>query len=526
MTIFKKAALSIVFGTMLMLSNKVNAQCLQPTWASCQPACANGDTISYNNIDWIVINSGSTFIVPSEVYPATLAYTRIPGACASTSEPFVDATEHRATYCRTSFGVGNISSNGGAALTARGFVYGETSGLTLESADALILLDGSMTSGNETDEFEGLMENLSPETTYYVQTYATNSIGTTYGTEVSFTTRADVDCASDCDLACDMTTPGLYNPSVADLNTTYATIGIDDTICITEDRAYSGSNVDGMLKVCNGAVLTISGSMNVHTKEDGALYNGQIVYEGCNELIEGTGSYQGTQIFPATGIPDPKQMISYCGTCDDNDQGQFLDLDNTIHLWAATCRPTTVLLPVELSYFGVSSHDEGAILNWTTVSEIENSHFEVEVSYDGINWYSIGIVQGAGNSTDEIEYSFIDNQLNEGVQYYRLKQFDFDGTEHISNIRYYSTDSKAEPKLFIAFQNESKQVEVQAKFSGMGEVMLIDTRGRIVENKTFISTNKAGTKVVFDSINLAEGVYFVKIKSGNVTLGEKVQIIK
>ena len=380
------------------------------------------------------------------------------------------------------------------------------------------------------------MENLTPETDYYVRTYAENSEGRTYGTQASFTTRATSECVTGCELACDMTTPGLYNPTNSELETTYSTIGVEDTICITENRSYAGNNVNGMLKVCNGAILTISGAMVVYTSENGPGFNGQVVYEGCNEKIEGAGSYSGSKYAGTLGNPedhDPKQMISYCGLCDEGERSQFIELnggDLSTFLWSATCRPTTTLLvplPVELISFSANIHEEGVLLEWSTGAEINNSHFEIELSFDGVNWFKIGLVEGSGNSTQNIDYKFLDNSASEGLQYYRLRQVDFDNSFQYSTVKHVSFDKENDkPTSFIAFQNQNNQVEVQAKFNGMGEAYLIDTRGRIVETQTFVSTNKNGTKLTFQNTSLANGVYFVKIKSGNALLGQKVQILK
>ena len=520
MYLYKKLAVLNIF--LLLISNQANAQapCINPEWDISNGASyAKDDIVSYNNEDWVLGWHGNGVHVPG-AYSGSFYWNSI-GACAQPSGPIVAATEVRANYCTTSFAVGTITSDEGSAIIKRGFVFGTSTGPTIEFSD--VLQDAGTGTG---DEFEGLMENLTPETDYYVRTYAINSIDTTYGTEATFTTLATSDCVTDCDLACDMTDPGLLNPSVAELNTTYATIGIDDTLCLTEDRSYGGSTVSGMLKLCNGAQLTISGSMIVQTSEVGVLHRGQIVYEGCNENVLGSGSYTGSQI-GVSGDADPKQMISYCGTCNENDTSQFLNVDNknNIFLWGATCRPTTTLLPVELTHFEVSKIEEGILLEWTTASEIENSHFEVETSYNGINWFSIGVVQGAGNSMEENNYSFIDHEIGSGVQYYRLKQVDYDGTEYFSNIKHFSFDETEELKMFIAFQNENNKIEVQAKFNGMGEAFLMDTRGKIVEIKSFISANKSGTKIIFDSNDLSESIYFVQIKSGNALLGQKIQVI-
>jgi hypothetical protein len=79
----------------------------------------------------------------------------------------------------TASGGGNITSDGGGAITARGVCWGTTSGPTTS---------GSKTSDNTgTGSFTSAISGLTAGSTYYVRAYATNSAGTTYGTEVSFT---------------------------------------------------------------------------------------------------------------------------------------------------------------------------------------------------------------------------------------------------------------------------------------------------------------------------------------------------
>ena len=75
---------------------------------------------------------------------------------------------------------GTVSSDGGGAVTARGVVYGTAPNPTLA--------DASTTDGTGVGAFVSALAGLSPSTTYYVRAYATNSAGTAYGTEVSFTT--------------------------------------------------------------------------------------------------------------------------------------------------------------------------------------------------------------------------------------------------------------------------------------------------------------------------------------------------
>jgi len=79
-------------------------------------------------------------------------------------------------------GGGNVTDDGGVDVTARGVVWGEASGPTIENND------GFTEDGTGTGEFTSSLTNLTANTTYYVKAYATNSQGTAYGVEKSFTT--------------------------------------------------------------------------------------------------------------------------------------------------------------------------------------------------------------------------------------------------------------------------------------------------------------------------------------------------
>ena len=77
---------------------------------------------------------------------------------------------------------GNVTSDGGAAVTARGVCWSTSPNPTTA--------DNHTTDGTGTGAFTSLIAGLTPKTTYYVRAYATNSIGTAYGNQVTFTTSA------------------------------------------------------------------------------------------------------------------------------------------------------------------------------------------------------------------------------------------------------------------------------------------------------------------------------------------------
>ena len=81
---------------------------------------------------------------------------------------------------------GTIINNNGSLVTSKGFVWSTVSNPTILSNSGMVLVD------NETDVFSATLLNLLQETTYYVKAFATNAIGTTYGSELNITTASRI----------------------------------------------------------------------------------------------------------------------------------------------------------------------------------------------------------------------------------------------------------------------------------------------------------------------------------------------
>ena len=97
---------------------------------------------------------------------------------------------------------------------------------------------------------------------------------------------------------------------------------------------------------------------------------------------------------------------------------------------------SSAILPVTLADFAVQPTDVGAAqLTWITHNELNNSHFEIERSADGRAFELLGEVLGAGTTNEAQQYAFEDEQPLPGTSYYRLRQVDFDGTAHYSDVR-------------------------------------------------------------------------------------------
>ena len=99
------------------------------------------------------------------------------------------------------------------------------------------------------------------------------------------------------------------------------------------------------------------------------------------------------------------------------------------------CINLNTALPVTLKSFKGISNGVHNTLQWLTGSEINNDFFSIERSINGIDFTSIGQVQGNGNTNFDTKYMFVDENPNE-VNYYRLKQVDFDGKYAYSTLVY------------------------------------------------------------------------------------------
>lgn len=115
-------------------------------------------------------------------------------------------------------------------------------------------------------------------------------------------------------------------------------------------------------------------------------------------------------------------------------------------------------LPVELISFEGVNLEEGNMLIWKTASEINSDYYLVEHSTTGeFDENSvIGNKTAAGNSNQVIEYSFLDNNFKETINYYRITQVDFNGEYKIYGP--ISIDNRTTKKVVIKYVNLLGQV--------------------------------------------------------------------
>lgn len=169
----------------------------------------------------------------------------------------------------------------------------------------------------------------------------------------------------------------------------------------------------------------------------------------------------------------------------------------------------TCPLPVELIDFSLEEDDCRVLVKWTTASESNNAYFEIYRSDDGISWRSVGQVNGAGNSSQKINYSWVDDHAESNhVYYYYLQQVDMDGA--IKSFSPKSIQLENCPTKLIVYPNPANEQINVISSSGFYSYWLIDELGRVISMKNFNSETQVYN---MDVSSLPNGVYILQLFS-------------
>jgi predicted outer membrane repeat protein len=180
-------------------------------------------------------------------------------------------------------------------------------------------------------------------------------------------------------------------------------------------------------------------------------------------------------------------------------------------------------LPVELFQFVVKSDNaEGVILEWATLSELENDKFIIEKSDDNKNFRVLSEVNGAGNSNELQTYKSIDNQPFDGNNYYRLKMISYSGEVEYSMVRVVRI-SKNEIEIFPNPVNNEIQISFNKSVSGNYPFEIFSVFGQSIYKGT-INAENTNTSIDISGFGLNSGTYILSINlSANQLLFERFQ---
>jgi len=185
-----------------------------------------------------------------------------------------------------------------------------------------------------------------------------------------------------------------------------------------------------------------------------------------------------------------------------------LDSLNRFTLASRTNNPLSFQL---ISFSGLLQNN-GAQLNWSTLTEVNSKSFEIEKALDGRNFKNIATVLAAGNSNIIRSYGFFDAALLEPSAYYRLKFIKNDGSYIYSSVVFISKGSFN--SSFIGMYPNPAREKVMLRFisSTTNSVMLqiSNTDGKLVMSKSLEAIKGINT-TEYDMNNLPQGFYYFRL---------------
>ncbi len=188
--------------------------------------------------------------------------------------------------------------------------------------------------------------------------------------------------------------------------------------------------------------------------------------------------------------------------------------------------PQQSTLPLKLTDFTVTRSGNNALLNWSTAFETNTDHFEIERSYDGINFNAVGSKQAAGNSATDVYYQFVDPiSLSSGNIYYQLKTLDLDGKPSYSKIVVLRLNGSI-VKNFTVYPNpftDNLKLEISSDKETEITIRISNALGQPVISRSVILQKGSNVVVLSSELqNLKPGMHLMEIISEDGKMTQKI----
>jgi Lamin Tail Domain len=213
------------------------------------------------------------------------------------------------------------------------------------------------------------------------------------------------------------------------------------------------------------------------------------------------------------GLYNSAGTLMHSHTYNSGSTRLVFDGSNWNNTSAAEADPCASTLPINLMYFSLNNNNNKILMGWRTASERNNAHFTIERSSDGRSFSEIGRLAGAGNSNETKTYTFTDERPLRGLNYYRLKQTDFDGAYTYSPIRSAAFGTPGRLTLSPSPANSWIHVQYEAPAQEEGVWQVFDAAGRILLSGVWEAENLSQD---IELSGLPQGVYIFRLAAGKV----------
>ncbi len=326
---------------------------------------------------------------------------------------------------------------------------------------------------------------------------------------------------------------GLAGPANSFQNPTGTTIGLDFTVAATvtinavDVYVPSGASGNLQIKIRNSANTAdvIAGPLTAVNNTTGAMLKvtvpvGGSLAAGTYKMVD-VGNIN-LIVNSAPTYPLTNTDVSITGSFGLGSYAFFFHWE--IAGSGSACKRLPVIAtvgggctsaPVELISFTAEEQNDHVNLNWTTAQEINNHYFNVERSFDGNTFTSIHRVEGNGTISSLQEYLFTDKERSSGNVYYRLAQYDFDGSVQYSQIL---SLERSASRILVSPNPFSSSVNLFVQSNeGLVEIQWMDLQGKIL-GRSSVPANE----VTSIGSQLAPGIYILEINTNEKIHRQKI----
>lgn len=168
--------------------------------------------------------------------------------------------------------------------------------------------------------------------------------------------------------------------------------------------------------------------------------------------------------------------------------------------------------PITLASFTAKPMDSEAVsLDWITSSEENNEYFSIEHSTNGRDFIAIDEVEGALNSTEMRYYNYMHKEATKGLNYYRLRQVDTDGTFSFSPIEVVNIAADIAIEVRPTIAEGTITMSIAKAFDKESTIEIYNVLGSLVSAEVLARGDVQKTLNVND---LQSGHYFIRLTDG------------
>jgi hypothetical protein len=186
-------------------------------------------------------------------------------------------------------------------------------------------------------------------------------------------------------------------------------------------------------------------------------------------------------------------------------------------------------LPVDYITLEALPQGKKVVVKWTSFSESNLSHYEIEKSLDGVSFVKMSDQVALGNQGRTQNYSAIDANPVNGFNYYRIKVYDIDGRFQHSKIVSAQMSASTGYSIFPN-PNSGDYVKISSEVSLPNEdlqLTITDVSGRVVYTKTIQAGSQVSSNTIeLYSLNLSSGLHFINLTSKSISARLRLVISK